>query len=206
VKNEGENIEQFYKQLNQRLHALEFCRNIPYVVVIEKDLAGSVQMARNYFRDITYSDWFIFKENYTPYDVGGVRKSFKSCDYPERTRRYMDKGRLRFDVNLFTLTLGCEMEHLTNTDKTKLACPNNADSNNAIDYLRLEAQNYGWDDKHHRYTGKWNGNQDDVIVTLQMLIYWLDEIDESLDPEPRRQLTDIIRDHHARGGSGGYSF
>ena len=104
----------------------------------------------------------------------GVLKKGKSALYRSTTQKFLDHNQIVFDPNLFTCTLSCEEEHHTLTDQNKkTALP---DANNAIQYVQFELLRIGWDDKKHKYHGKWNGQNDDSAIATQMLVYWMTEL------------------------------
>jgi hypothetical protein len=200
-------VVQFYNDLVDRLKALDFCRGIPYVAIIERDLGGSVSTFNNYFvGKEKFSDFYVYKEN-PAWEEGGVRKSYKSNDYPDRLKRFMSERRIHFDPNFFTLSLPCTPEHSANPDLIRQRCGSAAaaDANNAIDTLRIQADTYGWDDKRRKYTGKFGLRQDDLIVTLQMLVYHVQEFLDPLKSGPSTQLQQFIAQHAATHNLNGTS-
>jgi hypothetical protein len=176
------------------------------VAIIERDLGGSVSTFNNYFvGKPKFSNFYVYKEN-PAWEEGGVRKSYKSGEYPERLKRYMTEDRIHFDASLFTLSLPCDHECSANPDAIRQKCGNAAaDANNAIDVLRIQAETYGWDEKRRKYTGKFGMRQDDLITTLQMLVYHVQEFIDPLKTAPSRQLQQFIQQHAATHNANGTS-
>jgi hypothetical protein len=164
----------FFRALNKRLRDITFLAKVPFVVIVEQDLANGVAIVKDVTSGQQMRGYYYFYEDPDNEKSAGVAKRGKSNAYPTRMTKVLEEKRLVFDPNLFTLTLTCAEERHTATDSdSKLP---NADANNAIDYLKYEMLRFGYDEKKHMHHGKWNNQNDDTAVTLQMLVYWMQEI------------------------------
>lgn len=170
----------YFRALNERLRRISFLASIPFVVIVEQDLANGVAIVKDVTAGQQIRGFYFFHEDPDSEKQAGVAKRGKSNAYPTRTTKALTEKTLAFDPNLFTITLTCAEEHHTRTDAdSKLANP---DANNAIDYLKFEMYRFGYDEKKHMHHGKWNGQNDDTAVTLQMLLYWMQEIYKPFSP------------------------
>ena len=185
-------IRSFWKRLSDRLHAINYLNNIPFVTFIERDLANSVQITMDSIQNQNLAGFYFFCEDAKLDRQAGVFKRGKSGhgdrSYASRTNLYIEEDRIKFDPNLFTLTLDCEQTPHTKTDENKQL--GNSDANNAIDYLLFQLLRFGWDPKKQMHHGKGmdrtkeNAENDDAAVVLQMLCYWLYAINDKGSGKP----------------------
>lgn len=156
------------------LRKISYLRNIPYVLIVEQDFANSTQITTDLTVNSGLQGLYFFREDVCKKESKGIFKRGKSGIYVSVTGNLVKNRRIVFDPNLFTLTLGCEAEHHTKTDDDKKL--SNPDANNAIHYLLYEMLRCGWDEQKHKYHGKWNNQNDDTAIALQMLCFWMDMI------------------------------
>jgi uncharacterized protein YqjF (DUF2071 family) len=167
----------YFLNLHDRIRSIAFCQRLPIVIITERDLPNGEAMIRDVITQKGIHGVYFFSEDNDNEHMSGVTKRGKSRPYPARILKVMTRNGLRFDGNMFTLTLKCEEERHVDTD-TITSMPS-ADANNAIAYVKFEMMRFGWDEKKKMHHGKWNDENDDTAVALQMLCYWMQEIYES---------------------------